>query len=79
MQDGVLYRSAGFSAAFDRVSHSGLFFRLKSLGVGGTVLPICTELLTDRRLMVVDGAESERIPIISCVPQDPSENYPTCR
>ena len=29
-----------FSAAFDRVSHSGLF-KLKSIGVGGSVLSIC--------------------------------------
>ena len=29
-----------FSAAFDRVSHSGLLFKLKSIGVGGCVLSI---------------------------------------
>ena len=38
-----------FSAAFDRVSHSGLLFKLKSIGVGESVLPICKELLSDRR------------------------------
>ena len=38
-----------FSAAFDRVSHSGLLFKLKTIGVGGSVLSICTEFLTDRR------------------------------
>ena len=27
-----------FSAAFDRVSQSGLVFKLKSIGVGGSVL-----------------------------------------
>ena len=27
-----------FSAAFDRVSPSGLLFKLKSIGVGGSVL-----------------------------------------
>ena len=27
-----------FSAAFDRVSHRGLIFKLKSIGVGGSVL-----------------------------------------
>ena len=31
-----------FSAAFDIVSHSGLWFKLKSIGVGGSVLPICS-------------------------------------
>ena len=51
-----------FSAAFDLVSHSGLLFKLKSIGVGGNVLSICTEFLTDRRpRVVVDGAASERI------------------
>ena len=29
-----------FSAAFDRVSHSGLLFKFKSIGVGGIVLYI---------------------------------------
>ena len=32
-----------FGAAFDRVSHRGLLFKLKSIGVGGSVLSICTE------------------------------------
>ena len=55
-----------FSAVFDRVSHSGLSFKLKSVGVGGSVLTICTEFLTDRRQrVVVDIASSEWIPIIS--------------
>ena len=38
-----------FSAAFDSVSHSGLLFKLKSIGVGGSLLSICTEFLSDRR------------------------------
>ena len=38
-----------FSAAFDRVSHSGLLFKLKSIEVWGSVLSICTEFLSDRR------------------------------
>ena len=38
-----------FSAAFDRVSHRGLLFKLKSIGVGDSVLSICTEFLSDRR------------------------------
>ena len=29
-----------FSAAVDRVSHRGLLFKLKSIGVGGSVLSI---------------------------------------
>ena len=42
-----------FSAAFDRVSYSGFLFKLKSIGVGGSVLSICTEFLSDRRQRVV--------------------------
>ena len=45
------------------MSHSGLLFKLKSIGVGGSVLCICTEFLADRRQkVVVDGATSEWIP-----------------
>ena len=59
-----------FRAAFDRVSHSGLLFKLKSIAVGGSVLSICTEFLSDRRLRVaVDGAVSQWIPKISGMPQ----------
>ena len=55
-----------FSAAFDRVSHSGLLFKLKSIGVGGSVLLICTDFLSNRRQRVeADGATSEWIPIVS--------------
>ena len=59
-----------FCSAFDRVSHSGLLFKLKSIGVGGRLLSICTEFLSDRRqTVVVDGAASKWIPIISGVRQ----------
>ena len=40
-----------------RVSHSGLLFKLKSIGVDGSVLYICTEFLSNsRQRVVVDGA-----------------------
>ena len=59
-----------FNAAFDRVSHSGLLFKLKSIGVGGYMLSICREFLSNRRqIVVVDGATSEWIPIVSGVIQ----------
>ena len=59
-----------FSAAFDRARHSGLLFKLKYIGVGVSVLSICTEFLSDRRQrVVVDGATSEWITIILGVPQ----------
>ena len=36
-----------FSAAFDRVNHSAVLFKLKFTGEGGSVLSICTEFLSD--------------------------------
>ena len=43
--------------------------KLKSIGVGGSVLSICTEFLSDpMQRVVVDGAASEWIPIISGMP-----------
>ena len=49
-----------FSAAFDRVSRSSLLFKLKSIGVGGSVLSLSREFLSDRRwTVVVNGATSE--------------------
>ena len=57
-----------FSAAFDRVSHSG---QLKFIDVGGSVLSICREFLSYRRQWVmVDGATSEWIPFVSGMPQE---------
>ena len=41
------------SGAFDRVSHNGLLFKLKSIGVGGSVLFVCREFLSNRRQRVV--------------------------
>ena len=38
-----------FSAAIDRVSHSGLLFKLKYIGVGGSGLSICTEFISNHR------------------------------
>ena len=53
-----------FRAAFDRVSHSGLFF------IFGSMLPICIEFLSNRRQrFVTDGATSERIQTVYGVPQ----------
>ena len=59
-----------FSEALDKVSHSGLLFKLKSIGIGGNVLFICRAFLSDcRRRVVIDGATREWIPIVSGVPQ----------
>ena len=59
-----------FGAALDRVSHSGLLFKLKSIGLCGSVLSICREFLSNCRQRIVDnGATSELILIVSIVPQ----------
>ena len=48
------------------MSHSGLLFKLKSIGVDGSVLSICNEFLSNlRQRVMVDGATSEWIPFIS--------------
>ena len=60
-----------FSAAFNRVSHSCLLFKFKSIGVGGSVLSICKEFLSNhRQRVVVDGSTSEWIRIVYGMPQE---------
>ena len=34
-----------FSAAFDRVNYLGILYKLCSVGIGGSVLPILTQFL----------------------------------
>ena len=52
------------------MSHGGLLFKLKSIGEGGSVLCICRGFLSNRRQrVVVDGATSELIAIVSGVLQ----------
>ena len=59
-----------FSAAFDRVNHEALIFKLKQFGIGGPFLNILIEFLTDRvQRVVVDGHHSEWRKVISGVPQ----------
>ena len=38
-----------FSAAFDLENHTALIFKLQSLGVGGWVLGLLIDFLTDRK------------------------------
>ena len=52
------------------MSHIGLVLKLKYIGVGGCVLSFCRVLLSNhRKKLVVDGAASDWIPIVSGVPQ----------
>ena len=61
-----------FSAAFDRVNHGGLVFKLREAGVGGLILKVFQNFLSSRTQRVkVDGvcSSSSSIDVISGVPQ----------
>ena len=58
-----------FSAAFDRVNHGGLVFKLREAGVGGLILKVFQIFLSSRTQRVkVDGVFSSSIDV-SGVPQ----------
>ena len=49
-----------FSAAFDMINHQGIFYKLCSMVIGGSVLCILTQFLSNRSLQaVVDGCRSK--------------------
>ena len=60
-----------FSAAFDRVNHLGILYKLCSVGIGSSVLSnILTQFLSNRSQQVmVDGCRSKLINGVSGVPQ----------
>ena len=59
-----------FSAAFDRVNHQGILHKLCSVGIGGSVLSILTQFLSDRsQHVMVDGCRSKLVNVVSGVPQ----------
>ena len=58
-----------FSAAFNRVNHKALLFKLRQLDVGGPFLSIVTEFLSNRLQRVVDGQFNDYRNVISGVPQ----------
>ena len=60
-----------FSAAFDRVNHHGILFKLCSVGVGGSVLSVLTQFLSNLSqyvVHVVDGCRSKLVNVVSGVP-----------
>ena len=58
------------SAAFDRVNHQGILFKLCSVGVGGSVLSVPTQFLSNgSQYVVVDGCRSKLVNVVSGVPQ----------
>ena len=59
-----------FSAAFNRVNHQGILSRLCSVGIGGSVLSMLTQFLSNRSHKVnVDGCRSILVDVVSRVPQ----------
>ena len=59
-----------FSAAFDRVNHLGILYKLCSVGIGGSVLSILTKFLSNQSTQVmVDGCRSKLVNVVSGVPQ----------
>ena len=59
-----------FSTAFDRVSHLGILYKLCSVGIGGSVLSIFTQFLSNRsQLVMVDGCRSKLVNVVPGVPK----------
>ena len=59
-----------FSAAFDRVNHQGILFKLCSAGVGGSVLSVLTQFLSNRsQYVMVDACHSKLVKVVSGVCQ----------
>ena len=59
-----------FSAAFDRVNHLGILYRLCSLGIGGSVLSILKQFLSNRsHHVMVDDRWRKLVNVVSGVPQ----------
>ena len=54
-----------FSDASDRINHQGIMFKLCSVGVGGSVLPVLTQFLSNRlQYVVVDGCRSKLVNVV---------------
>ena len=59
-----------FSAAFDRVNHQGILYKLSSVGIGGSVLSVLMQYLSNRsQYVLVDGCCSKLVNVVSGVPQ----------
>ena len=58
-----------FSAAFDRVNHQGILYKLCSVGIRGSVLSILTPFLLNRsQHVMVDSFRSKLVNVVSGVP-----------
>ena len=58
-----------FSSAFHRVNHLGILYMLCSMGIGGSVMSMLTQFLSNRSQQVmVDGCRSKLINVVSGMP-----------
>ena len=59
-----------FSAPFDLVNHQAILYKLSSVGIGGSVLSVLTQFLSNRsQYVLVNGCRSKLINVVSGVPQ----------
>ena len=59
-----------FSAAFERVNHQRILYKLSSVGIEGSVLSVLTQFLSNlSQYGLVDGCCSKLVNIVSGVPQ----------
>ena len=59
-----------YSSAFDGVNHQGIIYKLCSVGIGGSVLSVLTQFLSNRsQHVMVDGCQSKLVDVILGVPQ----------
>ena len=59
-----------FSAALDRVNHRGVLYKLCSVGIGGSMLSLLTQFLSNRsQHVLVDSCRSKLVNVVSGMPQ----------
>ena len=59
-----------FSAAFNRINHLGILYRLCSVGIGGSILSMFTQFQSNRsQHVMVDGCRSKLVNVVSGVKQ----------
>ena len=59
-----------FSAAYDRITHRGLFYKQRSISVGGQFLSMVSQFLSDRTQRVrLEGKVRASVNVVAGVPQ----------
>ena len=59
-----------FSTAFNRVNRLGILYKLCSVGIGGSVMSILTQFLSNRpQQVMVDGCRSKLVNVVTGMPQ----------